>query len=43
MNSLFTDLGGNVGLVSQYISDKYNCNILILNHIQDVLIISKKF
>ncbi len=28
-NSLFVDLGGNVGLVSQYISDKYNCNILI--------------
>jgi FkbM family methyltransferase len=42
--SIFIDLGGNNGVVSQYISDKFNCNIHIYEpHKGCFKILKKKF
>ena len=43
-NSLFVDFGANEGLVSQYIFDKYKCNIIAFEpHPACVNILKKKF
>lgn len=43
-DSLFIDIGGNIGQVSEYINDKYGCRILIYEpHPGCLRILKKKF
>lgn len=43
-NSLFVDIGGNVGLISKFVEDKFNCNIEIYEpHPGCFSILKKKF
>lgn len=43
-NSIFIDIGGNQGVISQYINDNFNCKILIYEpHPGCIKVIKKKF
>ena len=43
-DSIFLDIGGNIGQVTEFINDKYNCNIVVFEpHPGCLKILKKKF